>query len=76
MAVQSLRDAYVAPYRELLETTLNAEVLERRIADLTTLCEAYISEEDASELRDQNEDIREYIERRLVSVREQLDGER
>lgn len=75
MAVQSFRDAYVARYRELLETTLDADVLERRITDLTTLCETYVSEADGSELHAQNDDIREYLERRLVSVREQLEGE-
>jgi spore coat protein CotH len=71
-AVPSFRDAYVRRYRELTKELLDEEFLEARLAQLTTLCEAHVSEEDFAELTAQNEDIREYVERRVASVSEQL----
>ncbi len=71
-AVEGVRDAYVARYRELTSTLLNGGFLGERIDQLTALREAYVSAEDLYEVSIQNADIREYIERRVASVADQL----
>lgn len=71
-AIQGVRDAYVARYRELTSTLLNEGFLGERLDQLTALCGANVSAEDLYEVSIQNADIREYIERRVASVADQL----
>lgn len=73
LSVRSFRDAYVQRYRELRQTVLNEEFLGARIDQLTALCEGHVSAEDFAEVSTQNEDIREYVQRRVTSVTEQLE---
>lgn len=73
MAVPAFRQAYVERYRELSQSLLTEAFFNDRIDALTELCEAHVSADDLDEVRRQNDDIRAYVERRVVSVRQQLE---
>lgn len=72
-AVPAFREAYVQRYRALHETILSEDFLRSRLDELSALCEAHVSADDFSEVAENNDDIRQYIERRVQSIREQLD---
>lgn len=75
MALDSFRKAYVERYKALTTQLLAVAPLETRIEELTALCAQYVSTEDLAEVEAQSADIREYVERRAMSVREQLAAE-
>lgn len=73
MADPAFRQAYVERYRELGQSLLTEAFVGERIDALTDLCEAYVSPDDLNEVKRENDDIRAYVERRVASIRQQLD---
>ena len=74
MGIQKYLDAYVANYRDAINTIFDAAYLQNRIVQLTALMGEALPDTDQELLEEANEQMMEYVQLRHDFVAAELDA--